>query len=231
MKKIFIIVVAVPLLFACGKDDNYLEPSATLSGEVIDQTTGQPIITDQPNGFRIRYREISEEYPNAQNYYFWGKADGTFNNSKMFEGSYEVCPVEGAFVTPASQTVTIPGNVSFQVVPYLTITNDQVAFDSSSKTLRVSFKVDRPSGSDALPTTAFVAVSWNPSVGYYVHGVTGTGILSTKSLSADQLGDTVAFDVDVSGLPTGHKWYVRMGCGSNKNNSRFNYSSVHTFEY
>jgi len=232
MKKIILIFATISVLFvSCSKIDNYDAPSATLSGQVIDKTTGQPFLTDQPNGFRVRYKEVSEKFPNAQYYYFWGKADGAFNNSKIFAGNYEVCPVEGAFITPEPKQVSIPGTVSFEVTPYLCVTQDNVSFNASSKKLSVSFKVSRPSGSNATPATAFVAVSWNPAVGYFVHGTDGTGILETRKVSADDLEKTISFDIDLSSLPSGHDWYVRMGCSSSLNTSRYNYSGVHKFSY
>ena len=233
MKKIIPIFAGICVLFAasCSKIDNYDAPSATLSGQVIDKSTGKPFQTDQPNGFRIRYKELSTKYPNAQYYYFWGKSDGTFNNSKIFEGQYEVCPVEGAFYTPDPKQVGIPGAITFEVTPYLTISGDNVSFNASTKKLTASFKVGCPSGSDAVPRTAFVAVSWNPSVGYFVHGTNGTGALETRNISAEDLDTTLSFEIDLSSLPSGHDWYVRMGCSSNLNTSRYNYSGVHTFTY
>lgn len=232
MKKIIFITAAFCVFFvSCGKIDNYDAPSATLSGQVIDKVTGKPILTDQPNGFRVRYKELSEVYPNAQNYYFWGKADGTFNNSKLFKGQYEVCPVEGAFITPEAKRVEIPGNVTFEVTPYLSITQDKVTFNASSKTLSVSFNVSRPSGSNASPKTAIVAVSWNPAVGYFVHGTDGTGVLETRNISEADLDSSLSFEIDMSALPSGHEWYVRMGCSSSLDPSRYNYSDIHSFTY
>lgn len=233
MKNISFLLLLFSVLFSCTELDNYDEPDARLNGEVIDKVTGEPLSTEQPQGFRIRYREVSEKYPDAQNYYFWGKADGSFNNSKMFAATYEVTPVEGPFMTPTPEIVTVEGTttVRFEVTPYLSISADRIDFNASAKSLHVEFNVSRPQGSDANPTFVFVALTWNPNVSYNAVGTTGSGLLTRKNITTDDLDKTLSFDIDLSSLTPNHIWYVRMGCGSNKNSSRFNYSKTHTFEY
>jgi len=233
MKKYIWIVFITLLWVGCDELDNYDEPNATLTGQIVDVATGKPLKSEQPNGYRIRYREIADKYPNAQYYYFWGKADGTFNNSKMFAAQYEIMPVEGPFVTPEPKIVTIKGKaeVQFEVIPYLVISEDEISLDATSKTLQVTFKVSKPVDSPANPSTAFVALTWNPNVSYNTFGATGSGIRTTRTVSADDLGSTLSFNIDISSLTPNHKWYVVMGCSSSNNTSRFNYSDVHTFEY
>ena len=233
MKNMLLFLLFALILSSCSELDNYAEPDSRLTGEVIDIMTGEPLCTEQPQGFRIRYREISDKYPDAQNYYFWGKADGTFNNSKMFAATYEVTPVEGPFITPKSEIITVKGTatVRFEVIPYLVISADKVEYSTETKVLHVKFKVSRPQGSNANPTFAFVALTWNPNVSYNTVGTTGSGLLSKKNITSAELDDILSLDIDISSLTPNHTWYVRMGCGSDKNSSRFNYSNVHMFEY
>ena len=109
MKKKRIISIAyllTAILFFSCEIDNYDAPDGTLTGRIIDAVTGTPISTEQPNGFRIRYEEISWS-DNATAQFFWGKADGTFNNTKLFAGRYRVTPVEGAFLTPDAKEVEV----------------------------------------------------------------------------------------------------------------------------
>jgi hypothetical protein len=59
MKKNRIISMAclfTAILFFSCEIDNYDAPDGTLTGRVIDGVTGNPISTEQPNGFRIRVR-------------------------------------------------------------------------------------------------------------------------------------------------------------------------------
>ena len=209
MKNMLLFLLFALILSSCSELDNYAEPDSRLTGEVIDK------------------------YPDAQNYYFWGKADGTFNNSKMFAATYEVTPVEGPFITPKSEIITVKGTatVRFEVIPYLVISADKVEYSTETKVLHVKFKVSRPQGSNANPTFAFVALTWNPNVSYNTVGTTGSGLLSKKNITSAELDDILSFDIDISSLTPNHTWYVRMGCGSDKNSSRFNYSNVHMFEY
>ena len=64
---------------SCGMDD-YPEPGETLEGAVIDCFTNEPIVTEQPNGYRIKMEDIGWS-DNSVPWYFWGKADGTFQNT------------------------------------------------------------------------------------------------------------------------------------------------------
>lgn len=233
MKKLLSILVVVFAFFSCSELDNYSEPDARLTGEIIDKITGELLRTEQPQGFRIRYKEISDKYPNAQNYYFWGKADGTFNNSKMFPGTYEVTPVEGAFMTPEPEIVSVKGtaSVKFEVIPYLVIKEEKIEFNAATKRMYVEFKVSKPQESTANPTFVFVALTWNPNVSYNTAGTTGSGLLVRKDITNRELDTILSFDIDLSSLTPNHTWYLKIGCGSDKNSSRFNYSELHEFDY
>ena len=58
MKKTAIIILSVltPLLFSCTVD-TYDLPSETLTGELVC-ADGTPLISEQPNGFKIRLNEV-----------------------------------------------------------------------------------------------------------------------------------------------------------------------------
>ena len=108
MKKVFlslIYLLALGAMTSCDVD-NYDGPDGTLTGSVIDAITGQPIQTEQPNGYRIKYKEISWS-ENATDQFLWGKPDGSFNHTKLFAGTYEMTAVEGAFVDSETEVVDI----------------------------------------------------------------------------------------------------------------------------
>ena len=227
-KIIYLAILSAFIFTACTLEDNFDAPSETITGTVIDNVTGEPLRTEQPDGFRIRYKEISDQYPNAQYYYFWGKADGTFNDSKIFAGTYEITAVEGAFVTPAPQTVNVSGitEVNFSVTPYLVIKNSKISLNGT--TLHAEFDIERPAGVTATLKTAFVAISWSPNVSFRTYG--STGLLKTQNITDANLGSKISFDIDISGLSTGHTWYVSMGARTSVTD-RYNYSPTYTFEY
>lgn len=221
--------IMVCLTSCLNELDNYDSPNATLTGKVIDAVTKEPLRTEQPNGFRIRYKEKSPQYPNAQNYFFWGKADGSFNNSKIFSGVYEVQVQEGPFLTPEPKEITIEGKteLNFEVIPYLVLSQESVELEGDI--LHVSFKLERPSQVKAAPKMAFVAISWNPNVSYNTNG--SSGMLKTCNINESNLNSEITFDIDISSLSKGHEWYVRMGACTKDRGDRFNYSEILQFNY
>lgn len=101
MKKIalYLLLCASASLSACGlfEIDNYDAPAETLTGMVVDVATGEPVLTDQGGeGIRVRLLELSYKADPAP-FDFNCKPDGTFNNTKIFKGNYNVV-VDGPFV-------------------------------------------------------------------------------------------------------------------------------------
>lgn len=130
--------------------DNYDEPDASITGIVIDKTTGEGFNSEQPNGFRIKWTERSWG-DNVQPDYFWGMEDGKFNWDWVFgysDSQYEIQPVEGAFVTPEAQVVTIKKGerkeLKFEVIPFIHIDSN---YELNGKELTVRFTATRPAGS------------------------------------------------------------------------------------
>jgi hypothetical protein len=223
MKRInilYILCMAV-FLFAC-EIDNYDAPDAGISGTVIDATTGKGIITEQPNGFQIYYKEISDQYPNAQFRTFWGKADGSFANTKLFASKYEVYPGSGAFIIPDHQTVTLAAGkdqqVNFTVIPYVSITGVSVT-KSGSNDINVSFKLTKNAGT--ILDYRIFATNRTPLVGSEAtDGVGGNAV----ALSDDDLEKTIT--VTRTGFASG-KYWIRVGARCKEApSSRYNMSEI-----
>ncbi|MDR3184506.1 MAG: DUF3823 domain-containing protein [Prevotellaceae bacterium] len=141
MKKIlFYTLLCVPLSFgSCElfKLDNYDEPAETLQGEVVDVATGERVLTDQDSeGIRVRLTELSWtgiETPD-HNPDFNCKPDGSFQNTKLFKGTYNI-RIDGPFIpllrettngnllADETQTMEISGvtQVKFEVQPFLKV--------------------------------------------------------------------------------------------------------------
>lgn len=155
-KKI-IVQIAISSLFlsfsACEFGDNYEGPNANFHGQLINKITGEPFYSEQPNGFQIKFKEISWG-PDAQAQTFQGKYDGSFNWDYLFgytdskyDGSpfsvatYQVEPFDGAFevVDPKVKTIEVrPGDrveVNFEVIPYISLTEEHT-LDGSELTVR-----------------------------------------------------------------------------------------------
>lgn len=209
------------IISSCTKVDNYEAPNETLKGSVIDNITGKPILTEQPNGFRIKVVEKSWS-ENAQPEYFWGKPDGTFTNTKLFAGTYEITPVDGAFFDAVPQTINIKGinETTFTVTPYLNVTANVTV---SGTSLTVSYKISRTQvGDKILDAAVFVSLN-NPNVGTNV---------TDKTVRRDfmNIADTTILDSNysetVSGLDSGKTYYVRVGARTNNPLKRYNFTEV-----
>jgi hypothetical protein len=115
--------------------DNYAEPAETLQGEVVDLETGEPVLTDQGSeGIRVRLTELSWGDNVTPNPDIYCMPDGTFRNTKIFKGTYNV-RIDGPFIpllreddrgvplADETQTVDIQGvtNVRFEVQPFLKV--------------------------------------------------------------------------------------------------------------
>lgn len=125
------------LLSSCDlfRIDNYDEPAETLRGVVVDKETGNPILTDQGSeGIRVRLTELSWGDNAVHNPDFSAKKDGTFQNTKLFKGHYNVridgpfIPLlrensDGTLIGDETQNIDIKGvtNVKFEVQPFLNI--------------------------------------------------------------------------------------------------------------
>jgi hypothetical protein len=117
--------------------DNYDEPKETLKGSIVDVTTGEPVLTDQgqTGSVRIRLQELSWTQTEEAGYFdFACFQDGTFQNTKVFKGTYNI-RVDGPFIPlvrvnnageklfDGTQTVEIRGvtTVKFEVQPFLKV--------------------------------------------------------------------------------------------------------------
>lgn len=231
MKKMKYIVAACLVMggFLSSCDiDNYEMPDGTLTGNVIDEVTGEPYISEQPNGFRIRYKEISWSDA-ATNQFFWGKADGTFNNTKLFAGTYEVAAVEGAFIEPETQTVDVKSGktttVTFKVMPYLSFSNVSVvkAGDSSVK---VTFTVTRNVASATLEDYRIFASSKTPYVGFNSGASENEVSKEATPLTEADLG--VPIEVTLNNYVAGKTYYIRVGARCANPLNRYNMTEVFT---
>lgn len=152
MKKISF-YIALLCAFTCSSCDvfeldNYDAPAETIEGEVVDAETGDSILTDQGSeGIRVRMTQLDYSDNADHNPDFYCMSNGTFRNTKVFKGKYNV-RVDGPFVpivrenasgvpiADDSQTLEIKGtkHVHFAVRPFLrvefvgypTVANNQI---------------------------------------------------------------------------------------------------------
>ncbi len=134
--------VSALLVASCMEVDNFDAPDAHFTGRIIDSTTGENILADQGENYVRIWEKSFSLNPAPQNIPV--KQDGTFNNTKLFNGTYDVLP-EGAFwPVDTLRRVGIGGKVTqnFEVTPYLRLFDLQVVFENDS--LTVSCRIDAP---------------------------------------------------------------------------------------
>ncbi|MDB5121798.1 MAG: hypothetical protein JWN56_3016 [Sphingobacteriales bacterium] len=237
-------VMAVFIISSCKKLDNYDAPSETLTGRIIDSSTGQPIQLE-PNSTNIRIEDLS-----------WGekvgttvipqdllvKSDGTFNNTKLFAGTYNVYPFNGPFVPhystdanspiDARKKIEVKGGtttVEFTVDPLLKVEWVGEPVIEVDKKVTVSFKFTRGTTNPFYikdVARADLFISTTPILGNnYRDPNLSNSIVYAGVTGNTALGTTVSL---TSKLPLGanRTYYVRVGVRTADNvGLRFNYNA------
>lgn len=239
-------IIAVACLGSCKKYDNYQEPDATLTGKIIDKTTGEPIQLE-PGGAQIRLEELS-----------WGektgaavipqefniKQDGTYNNTKLFAGTYNVYPWNGPFVPLYSldagnpidnrSKVDVKGGQTttydFTVEPLLKVEWIGEPVVNPDKTVTVNFKFSRGTANPYYikdVDNAWLFISNTPYLGNSTRDPNlSNSIVYAGTTGNSALGTTVTLS---SKLPLGanRTYYVRVGARTRDNiGARYNYTNV-----
>jgi len=242
MKKIGFYILSV-VLFAfssCSmfEMDNYDEPAETLQGEVVDAATGEPVLTDQGSeGIRVRLTELSWSDNVTHNPDFYAMADGTFQNTKLFKGTYNVL-IDGPFIpllredergvplADETQTLDIAGvtKVKFEVQPFLkiewveepTVSNGKIT--AKVRVTRAVSEADfqakiEPMGgysSSFLNVTDIqLFVSYSSSVGYRARDERWSSKIEySGSAFSSLLGETVTIESNGT-IPEGRIVFIR----------------------
>jgi hypothetical protein len=242
-KTLFYMLLCVLLSFgSCDlfELDNYDAPAETLQGEVVDVTTGERVLTDQGNeGIRVRLTELSwtgVETP-THNPDFFCKPDGSFQNTKLFKGTYNIridgpfIPLvredgNGASLADETKTVEISGvtKVKFEVQPFLKVewVNDPTVSNGRiNARVRVTRAVSESDFQDKIePMGAYSAsflnvtdiqlfVSYSSSVGYRARDDRWSSKLEyTGNAFNASLGQPISIQ-SIGTIPSGRTVFVR----------------------
>jgi hypothetical protein len=231
---------ALLMLSSCSmfEIDNYDEPEETIQGRVVDVKTGNPVLTDQGSeGIRVRLTELSWGDNVEHNPDFFCRPDGTFQNTKIFKGNYNI-RIDGPFIplvreTPdgtvlADETITtdIKGTtkVEFKVQPFL---NVRIEGDPtvSNGVIKAKVVVERgvseqefkdkiePMGNwndNYLNMTDIqFFVSYSNSVGYRARDDRWSSSISYSGNSFNDLFGTPVTITSNGTIPSGRKVWVR----------------------
>lgn len=219
--KHYIPILLLPVFISCTKNDfdNYPEADAEIYGALLDAATNEPMQSEQPNGFKIRL--LTQDVKNAIPIDFWGKADGTFQHTKVFSGTYKVFPVEMAAIQPDTQLLNIKGRVQadFKVVPFLKITN--IVIEKEGNTITAHYSLSRSVFTTKVMNRRLL-LGQVPAVSVNVNSqfvATNLSAIPDEQL----LGVTFTDKITVPGPGT---WYVRVAACTNNSLGKYNYSPV-----
>lgn len=246
MSRLYILLCLTAfMLSSCGyfEYDNYEEPNSGIEGTVIDKKTNELYCSETANSFKIDYYELSWEaagHANTQSRFFWGKADGTFTNTKIFAGEYRITLKEGAFYAPELEVVTLNKGemtkLNYAVTPYARVNIDEINLSGTKQNnLSIKYTVEDTQneiditnvdkGVYTLSEAQVFISSKSPNVGvnnteskYTVRAVhkftsytPGTPIKVTEN--------------NVRNLPAG-KYWVRIGVRTNNPGKKYNFSRI-----
>ena len=239
MKKITYIALGMALLglSSCFKKDNWDEPDMQLYGTVMDSYTGKPLLTSQ-NDWKIRYWERSwtESVPINQDIPV--KQDGTYNNSKMFAGTYDILPYGGPFwpVTDTVKNVVLGagkngGQQDFTVTPYLQVIDFETSLQGTDLTLKVRLKAPIRAGlPNMVDIKPFLSLTNFVGESNYIN----IAEFNDKRIQVNKSWIDENGDVETSKLYTigplpvksGYTYNVRVGANVNDANRKYNYSEI-----
>lgn len=233
MKKIIYSLLTSAFVFtmsSCMGIDNFDEPKAHLSGRIIDVTTGENILADQAE-CRIRIWEKSYSLnPSPQDIPL--KQDGTFNNSKLFHGTYDLVP-EGAWWPSDTIRLGIGKNAvnNFEVTPYLKLINFNTELNGT--TLTMSCRLDAPI-KEGLPQINEIRpfLSLNQFCGganhidHYFNSKDRISIMKVwGNLDKETDGKSKTYTISVIVKP-GYTYFVRMGARVKDTFEKYNYTEI-----
>lgn len=236
MKKIlyFIFGAALLSLASCMEIDNWDAPDARVYGRVIDAYTGENLLTSQGDwSIRIWEKSFTENTPQYQSLSV--KQDGTYNNSKLFAGTYDMLPYDGPFwpITDTLKNVVLKEETQqdFEVIPYLQIVNFEATLNGTDLTLTCQLKapvrVDLPNLREIKPFLSLTTFCGNSNY-INIPQYNDRRIQINRGWSSE-VGDSDISKVYTMGpLPvkSGYTYYVRVGANVTVGNNRYNYSPI-----
>ncbi len=248
MKKLLYFMLLCLVITAgnsCSKTDNYGAPSETLTGNVIDSTTGKTLQTEiGSGGVRIRLDEMSYSATPTP-FYFYAKQDGTFSNTKIFKGNYRIT-VEGPFVPllqndatgaivvdkRVTMEVTGTTNVDFKVQPLLKVEWVGEPVLNSDGTVTASFKFSRGTTNTGFQNNisdVFMFINATQYVGNNNYDNRYSIQQSYSGIAGNTVaGQTITLTTKGGALPAKRSWFLRVGARTGYGLKQYNYTDVKT---
>jgi hypothetical protein len=208
--------------------DNYDEPDARFYGKIIDETTGENFIMSS-QGLQVRMWETSyKDNPSPRDINV--KDDATFNNDKLFPGTYQVLVTNGAF-WPVRDTAIVRLESSkateqnFTVTPYLKVGIVDYSLDGT--TLNIRGRISAPIAEglprvlDIRPFVAITKYVGSANITAYSDPFRIDINKNIGEIPSDQI-----FAMSITGLLSGRTFYVRLGARVDDSFKANNFSEI-----
>lgn len=239
MKRIhyfFTIVACLLFISACEKD-NYEAPDAEIKGRILDQN-GKPLQTEQgASNMRIKMEELSWQH-GGENIsitpsYLNVKQDGSFINSKIFQGEYKMTPVEGPFFPydEGGDTLTINGSITkdFTVIPYLNVEWVTEPYLDGSNQVKAAIRFTRNSKVGVAQPNLNNAIFCIATTQYVGNNNYDSQLISgTLVITNGQEGQTINLSTSRAVKYTNTTYYVRVGVCCSDPYKKYNYTDIKT---
>jgi len=252
MKKILFLFLGITLLSlsSCFKIDNWDAPDCTFHGTVYDEYTKEPILSSQDDWqFRIWERSWKGHEGGATTHQDLRiKQDGTYQNTKLFAGTYDMHPYNGPFwPMDTLRGVVLKGTtkMDFTVTPYLQILDFsyqivEIRVPGAAPIPGLTFKckVKAPileKDGVALPNLyevkAFISrTQWcgegsNSRISEYDNDVRVRPNRPWVD-NGNNSETTAEFTIGPIQVKKGYTYWVRMGAAVNDSYRKFNYSDI-----
>lgn len=231
-KIILAILLAIGLL-SCEKD-NYEAPDAVIRGQIVDQN-GKPLQTAAGKG-SMSIRIVETSFANGDESVVVTpqdlnlRQDGSYENSKLFPGEYDVIPWQGAFYEDVeTQHVKLNSGktttVNFTVTPYLELEWVKEPYLTDDNYLRASFKFKRNIKEGFTAPNVKDACIWISRTQYC-----GTEGDSNYTPPTFQLKDSYeGLEIELaSKIPIKYsmKYWVRIGARCNDTYQKYNFTDI-----
>jgi hypothetical protein len=220
-------------LSSCMGIDNYDEPNCRFYGNVVDTYTEKNILASQ-DGFKIRIWERSWTKGTLVYQDLSVKQDGSYNDTKLFAGTYDMLPYGGAF-WPADtvKNVKLDGTTEqdFKVTPYLQILDFKAVLDGTNLVISCRLKAPKTAGlPDLREIMPFVSLTqFCGNTNYINIGEYTDARLTINKSWADEVGTSDTSKVyTLAPIPvkSGYTYYVRVGAAVNDSFNNYNYSEI-----
>jgi hypothetical protein len=221
------------LITSCMEVDNWDEPDTRVHGRIIDAYTGENILTSQGDwGIRIWERTWTQSVPTAQS--LTVKQDGSYNNSKLFAGTYDMLPYGGPFwPVDTIKDVSFNGTTEqdITVTPYLQLQGFEVSRDGLKLTLHVQLKAPIRNGlPNLVEIKPFVSLNQFCGATNFIdipeYNNTRKQINASWISAFGDVETSPVYHIGPLAVKAGYTYYVRVGANVNDANRKYNYSNI-----